>query len=277
MSSSTRASAWYMGTVLAVVVILGGSWIGYSSGQFAEATRLQEETDQAAHQNALLQARVQALQADYAKLDDYKAEIADLRVGIPSEIQLSELVRDIHKLAERFDVLVENIQPVAPSVIVPTPPPAAEPVEDAGENAASTEGGESSPTPAPTSTGTQEDQEAVIEGFAGVPIMFTAIGDALDVAGWIEAVQTDLDRLFLVTTIREERLDESGPSGALPEILEGYVRVDLSGYVFVLADPLAEEDEETAEGTLPRPTDRNPFLPIEGEKAPSGSGSGTED
>lgn len=265
---AVNSSAWYAGTLVVVILVLVGSWFGYSSSKLASAGQIREEVETAEHRNHLLNTRVQALRADYAKLDEYKAEITGLEVGIPSDTQFSAFIDAAAELADEHDVFIVNIQPVAPLAIVPTQVLPDEPATD--DDGADTSNEDQEATEA--SSGTSDEgasADPVIEGFAGLPIMFTVAGETPDVLVFLDKMQ-NLDRLFLPTIIRQERLDESGPTGGMPEIPEGWVQMDLTGYVFMFAHAFSEPVDSSL-GELPRKSDRNPFIPIEG-----GEGSGTD-
>jgi len=282
MSTSSRSSAWYVGTALAIVLVLAGSWFGFTSSVFAEAGRLHDEAEQAEHQNSLIQARVQALQADFARLDEYRAEIAALQVGIPTHAELSPFIRAVSELADEHGVFVVDIQPASPAIIVPVNPVADEDAGDATSDAPSDGEAEPSPEPppadGPVAGGTGETRaEAVIEGFAGLPVLFHMMGAEEDVAAFVDSIQTELERLFLVTTIRETGLEDTAAAAGKPELFVGWVEAEIVGYVFVLRDALAADaDPDDEQQTLPRPTDRNPFIPIDGSDAPERDDSPTD-
>lgn len=275
MSNRTvNASAWYAGTAVVIVLVLVGSWFGFSSAKMSSAGLIREEVESAEHRNHILNTRVQALRADYAKLDEYRAEILALGVGIPSSIQLSAFIDVAAQLADEHDVFVVDIQPVAPVDIVPTddsPEPATAEVPAPGEGSTAESKDDASPTPDGTAAKEAGDSaaEPVIEGFAGLAIMFTVAGETPDVVAFLDKMQQH-DRLFLPTIIRQERLDESAPTGGMPEIPEGWIQMDLTGYVFMFAHKLADPVDPSL-GELPRKSDRNPFVPIEGRE-----GSGTD-
>ncbi len=259
MQKNVNASAWYAGTAIVIITVLVGGWFGFSSGKMASAASIREEVEQAEHRNQILNTRIQALRADFEKLDEYKAEIAALEVGVPTTPEFSQFIQAAADLADDNNIVIANIQPVPALTIVPEAEPEETPEEAPAD--AEQEGEEEAPAPAPE----EPEAEAIVEGFAGIPIMFTVAGETADVNAFLAEMQ-ELDRLFLPTIIRQQRLDESPPAGGMPEIPEGWIEMDLTGYIYVFQHAFAEP-VDSAIGEFPRGRDeRNPFIPIEGRE-----------
>src|SRR5690625_4261768 len=112
---------WIAGTIVISLVIIA---LGYFFGIMPKLDDAEELNDQAESQedlNEILEMQVIKLRADYAKLDEYRAEIAGYEVGIPAELQVPDFLRITDDLANEADVVLVNTELPKPELIsIPT-------------------------------------------------------------------------------------------------------------------------------------------------------------
>lgn len=156
---------WIIATVFVSLVILA---VGYFFGmqpRLDEAEETNEMAEEQENMNDILQIKVNQLAADFAKLDEYRAEIATYEVGIPASADLSELIVATDDLAEEAGVLVTH---------------------------------SSSTDPMPISVPEEAKSVFDVEGLVTMPLELEVFGAYEDVAAYVQALQVDLSRHFLV-------------------------------------------------------------------------------
>ena len=281
-----KRAGWIGGAVFLVLVILAGTWFLVASPRFDAAAQTQQMAEEARARNDLLELQVARLRADYALLDEYRAEIAEIQVQIPPEAELDRILAEVHDLAEDTDAFIVDISPGLPEIVTfaqPAPvapdPAPVEPTE--GEEPEQVDDGEATAEepsePEPTGP-------VPIDGFIAVPFQITVLGEFDAVAAFLDGMQTGMDRLYLVTDLGGVRQQESEASGGKPEIEDGHVELTINGYAYVLANETLlralvvddgtddGEDVEEEQGELPS-SDDNPFEPL----APTRGGGGGDD
>jgi len=292
---SGKAASWTAATVVFALILMVGSWFLLISPKLDEAAEVEASTEDVQSRNDLLVIQNARLAADFARLDEYRASIAAIRVKLPAAAELSELTRTLDELAEDHELTIVALAPSTP-VFVPSTADtesgaAPAPTDDLGEE--SSEGDESdgsTPPPAaevdPLLPSRLPSLPTVsVSGLVAVPVSATLVGTLEDVEGLLADLQTSIDRTFLVTSLNFVRQDENEEAAGRPATELGDVEVVLSGYVYVLQDleQLIADYEASLEpvipvdpSDLPR-SDRDPFPPIAGGvRIDSNSGDGDE-
>jgi len=273
---STRSAGWIGGTVVLILLIFVATWFLVAGPRFeAASTTLADAADVRAR-NVVLETQNAKLREDFAKLDDYKAELATLQTQIPTDAQLSNYLRTVDELATAAGVFVLEVNPGTPQIVtIPTPvvtvAPAAEPTDPTTEA-----------TPAAPSDGTAEPAAAdpavpeQIDGFVAVPLVLKVVGPYANVSAFLLQLQTGPARLFLTVVLEGTSQDVQAATGGVPDIAAGDLELTITGFTYVLVDPqsAAADGTGTTEGEQPAApvlpgSDRNPFAPLTGGTPPA--------
>jgi len=277
---SGKAASWTAGTVVLALILIAGGWFGLISPKLEATAEIVTETEDVQARNDLLVIQNAKLASDFAKLDEYKASIAEVAVKLPPAVELAELTRTIAKVAEDHELTVVTLAPSTPVVVPSTasdeatggaaPAPEAEDVEGAEGDTA-----ESTPAPEPVAPSVVSLPAVSISGLVAVPVATTLVGTVEGVEDLLTDLQTTIDRTFLVTGMTFTGQEEADAAGGRPETAEGDVEVVLTAYVFVLEDverTLAELEQmlqpvvPVDPSELPK-SKRNPFPRIAGSDA----------
>lgn len=263
---SGRAGGWVAGTVFLIVVIwVGVFFLGVSPRMDATASTL-DQIQSTRGQNEILELQTAKLRADFANLEQYRAEVAALQVQIPADGRLADYTRALDAAAVANGVVITEITPGTPSVVVlpaPVVPPPTDPVvpdegtDEAEEPAEPTDPGTDGPAAPPIDSGQ-------IEGFVSIPMVVTVVGAQANVWGFLAQVQSGSERLTLVTQLLATRLGASAESGGRPAVEDGDLELTVNGLIYTLLPPATGVPPVTEEvPTVPLPTsDRNPFIPL---------------
>jgi len=267
-----KKSTWIGGTAFLAVVLLAMTWFLLVAPVRAQAADTREQTATIVTSNAELQRKVDKLKADFAHLDQYKAELKALRTQIPTTAELSDYLVQLNTIAEKNGVVLMDVQPQPAQAITFSQAPAA----GSTQAPASTEvQPTASPSPSPsasagsTAAAPATPKVTTPDGLLGIPVTFKAVGTYQDVLNFVKAAQ-NTKRLLLVSTLTETSQDESEASGGRPATKIGDAELELGGYLWVLPEtttpaPSADNSDDAAK--LPKPgADDNPLVPIDGPK-----------
>lgn len=261
-----RRAGWIGGAVFVIVLVFVGTWFLAASPRFESAAETLAMAEEARSRNEILELQLIQLRADFARMDEYRAELEASQIEIPTEALLDELVATIYDNAVTNDVDVVEVSPGTPVVVMFAAPlpSAAEPAPpdetDEPDADASADGAEEPTQPsAPTIP--------QIEGLVAVPIMVKVLGGYANTLGFLESYQTKYPRLLLVTEWTAARQTTAEAASGKRATADGDVELEIHGYAYVLVNPVVQaiaEDDEASEpeiGPLPG-SDRNPFIPL---------------
>lgn len=292
-----KAASWTAGAVVLALVLLVGSWFGLISPKLAETAEIVAETESVQAHNDVLLIQNAKLASDFAKLDDYRQEIAAVAEKLPGDARLEELTRTLEELTSSHELMIVNLAPSTPVAVPSTKvdDPAAQRPAAPGSSGSEESDGESEDegSEEPTSP-TAADLEGTfrgafpqlpkvkIRGLYAIPLSVTVVGDPAGVRELVEDLQTQLDRTFLVTSLSFLTQDEAEESNGRPETKDGDVEAIISGYVYVLRDleRMLADVEAQQEPVVPVDPDelpssnRNPFPKL--SSGSSGSSSSDE-
>ncbi len=280
MGASSKGT-WIGGTVVIALLIVVATWFLAVSPVLAAASDTRAQAESAEAQNLVLQSQVDQLKADFARLDEYKAELASLQAQVPTDAELAAYLRELDAVAVSHSVTLADVQVQAPqAVTVPVVQTQAAPATT-GE-AVSTE---AAPAPSPSAgAGSQGATDAaaagaatpaapVVEsvpaGFTAVPLVLTVVGTYDNVALFLDDVQNRTARLFLVASIAGTSQAESEGSGGRPATAVGDLELTITGFTYVLPDALAVP--EVVDPAAPSPAlpaqvaGKNPLVPVAGD------------
>lgn len=261
---SAAAMRWLGGAIFLSFVIAAVAW-------FVLISPLRDATDEARERVESEQARIDQLEiqlaglrADFAKLDEFKAELEQIRVHVPTDVLLNELTRQIDGLATQAEVFVLGLAPgipyavESPVVAAPPPPPAD---GDADEEDAGDAAEEPSTDTAPVPTGPQ-----LPAGFYAVPFQMVLLAPYEETLEFVENLQRDNPRLVLVNSMTATAQDEQGAQAGRPDTAPGDLETTLGFIAWVLLDAegnvVIPEDGEVPAVDLPS-GNGNPFAPLQ--------------
>lgn len=261
-TKTPRATGWVLGTVVIAAALGAGSYFLAIGPVLDETDQARTQTESVVQANDIQRAKIARLKAQFAELDTYKAELAALRIQIPTDGDLSGYFRQLEDIASARDVTLvgltaENAQTVVP--VIPAgaaaPAPAPEP-EPAAPDASPDEAAEEAPAGpvAPT----------VPDGFVAIPVSITALGTYDAVLAFLADAQEATPRLLLVGDFVGTAQAESDASGGRPATAVGDLELTVNGYIYVLQDLNAPAPEEPAEpAPLPGAVrGKNPLIPV---------------
>lgn len=269
-----RSVGWIAGTVVLVLAIFGATYtLLYMPRKDAAAETL-AQAEETQSRNDLLEIQVAQLRKDFARLDDYRAELEEIGTQIPNRANLADLTAMIQAQAVASGVTILEIAPGAPSIVtlaaptvVTTAPTggtqgspgdaavdqAEETAGDAEDAAEERDDAEPEPAPPPTTPGAVEQ----IEGFITIPVTVKVVGTYPGVMLFLDQLQMREGRLFLVADMDGVRQKAAEPAQGKPALADGDLELTISGYVYVLLDMpgMVPPDEEPAEEPTDDPTD----------------------
>ena len=259
---ASKTTAWVVGASLMAAVIAAGAWFGVVSPTLSNAEQQRKQASAQRDQNDMLELRIAKLKAEYDNLDSYRAQIADLRTKIPTTGDLAELNRELQTIATAVGVTLSVSAPgtaapfVAPAAAQPTPAP----TESA--DATSTDTGATDDSAAAAAPAT-----SAVDGMYTIPLSLTVDGTYDQTVAFIDALQQQMPRLYVLSGLNATSLKAAGAQGGRPAVNDGDLETVITGVVLTLEDTtssVAPGDEATPAPTqLPVPTDqKNPFLPV---------------
>ena len=241
--SSTRT--WIAGTVVLSLVLVAAGWFLLISPKRAEAAELRGETVTAQGRNLQLEARIAELKAQFAELPQRKAELAAVRTAMPQEAELATLTRDLQRLAAESGVTLMTIAPgeltslvpagavvaapaEAPAAEEPRPPRAAVPPRAPPRRAPTRR--------APTPPLPRLPSQTVPAGLSQVPVTVTVVGSFDKANLFLQKVQEELDRDYLVDVLNVVAEAPAAAEAGKPAVVNGDVTMTVTGRIFVLAE-----------------------------------------
>ena len=262
-----KRSTWIGGTVFAALVILAATYFLAVSPMLATASDTRAEVASTQLSNDLLQLKIKKLAADFAKLPEYKADLAAIRVQIPVGADLSGYLRQLDTIAVAHSVTVTAVGPSPAQTVVPAVPAVAPAAAAA-------------PTPAPTATvsaapaagasaAAAPAANAAPVGFAAIPFTLTVVGTYDNALAFLSDLQNATPRLFLVTGLTGTSQPKAEASGGKPATALGDVELKVDGFTYVLTDPSAVP--AVAAPATPAPAlpgavaGKNPLIPLGGK------------
>lgn len=262
-----KRSTWIGGTVFAALVILAATYFLAVSPMLATASDTRAEVASTQLSNDLLQLKIKKLAADFAKLPEYKADLAAIRVQIPVGADLSGYLRQLDTIAVAHSVTVTAVGPSPAQTVVPAVPAVAPAAAAA-------------PTPAPTATvsaapaagasaAAAPAANAAPVGFAAIPFTLTVVGTYDNALAFLSDLQNATPRLFLVTGLTGTSQPKAEASGGKPATALGDIELKIDGFTYVLTDPSAVP--AVAAPATPAPAlpgavaGKNPLIPLGGK------------
>lgn len=250
----TKTTGWSLGTTGLCVAIAAGSWFGLVDPQRAAAAESREQTVAAQDTNAQLEIRIAQLEQEFADLPARQAELAQIRLALPEEAALAQLIRDLTAAGVDAGANLDSVTSGAPVAVVDPAAAVVAPEEATGTDpAAGTEPSaapSTEPTPSPSgdpsapadpaAAGTAPVAPAAGPVLAAIPVTITVSGDFAASTLFLKNIQADMPRALLVDSLAlTEATGDDDEAGTVMTVV--------TGRVFAFVDP-------TEIPVLPEPT-----------------------
>ena len=254
--------AWIAIAVFASVLILAGFWFIGVSPQRTEMADVESQRTRMTTENDALDARVAKLRAEFAKIDDYRAELAGLQVHLPTRMDDKGVFDRLTALAETHEVEVVLQSADVPTSLLGQIQAEAQSQAAAADAAKAAAGGEATstgsdePAPAPTKAPPEGWAAATVDDLVAVPVALTISGAYDAVRGFVADVRGTPDRYLLVGA-PTFTFDDSGEE-------EAVIKAELTVFSFAFTDTAAElaarlEAEAEGNETVYPDDPRDPF------------------
>lgn len=252
---AARSTGWVVGTVFAVLAIFAGTWFLAAGPRFDDASETLAVAQSARDRNELLTVEVARLAEQFTHLDEYRAELAELRTQVPAEARLTEFVRQVEALATANGVTVTSLAPSVP-ILVESEAPVPAPTE-------TTETTEATDASADATVAEPAPEALPLAAFAYVPLTMEVVGPYANVAAFLDAIQTGNPRIFVPTTLDGEGQDLQ--PDVIPPTADGDLKLTVTGNLYVLPEAATEAPADGTTEPAPLPSsDRNPFASLPG-------------
>ena len=237
---TSKTAPWVFGTAILAVLMLIGAWFLAISPKLSAAA---DESDQTQAQQARvdqLQIQLAGLKHDFENIESFRTQLQDLQVQIPSDQQLSTLLRQVTTIATETSIVLTSVTASSPAAVVGT--------ASADSATAATP---APATPAPAAA-----------GFYAIPIEVVVVGTYPNIVTFLDKMQTGNPRLILVSRIDLVRQEVTGAQGGVPALAAGDIQLTFTAYAFAMPDPRQPVVAPTP-APLPVPAAQpNPFLPL---------------
>jgi Tfp pilus assembly protein PilO len=100
---------WMVGGVLGAAVLLAITWFLLVTPQHTERDNLKDSVNVTQRQLSQLRQRIDKLQEEFAKLPQYKAELAKAQKALPATPALSDLLRELQDAGDATGVTVSGL------------------------------------------------------------------------------------------------------------------------------------------------------------------------
>ena len=246
---TSKVQSWITGTAVLAVALLVGAWFLFIA-PVREATA--ETTAEAVSQddrNAIEEKRIATLKAQFADIETYRTQLAELRQEIPATPRQGEFQSQIAAIAATYSVTIVSLTVTPSTEVVVAAPAAATPTDDSTDD-------EAAAAPAAAN---------LFTGFYQMPITIEVVGTYQNVLSFMGDLQAVNPRTFLVTGLSATGLKDGEASGGLPATAVGDLNLVISGQMYVLTDPSATV--ELADPAIPLPVpapEKNPLVPVTG-------------
>ncbi|MBX3091867.1 MAG: type 4a pilus biogenesis protein PilO [Cryobacterium sp.] len=205
---------WLLIAAVVGVAIIAMGWFLGVSPKIDEMNAANDQRASVEQQNRLHEAKLKQLEAQFAQLDDLKAQLAEAQLGLPPGDELSTFLGQLHQLEKSSGVTLTKFTASDGQRYIAAP-------------------------------GATVNGAVTADNFVAITIQLEVNGTRNQVIDFLSDLQYG-DRLFLVTKLTLAQ-DQTGSSqeGAPA----GYTG-SLTGYVYVLVDPSAPPPTPTPVGSL---------------------------
>jgi Tfp pilus assembly protein PilO len=241
---------WVVATAMVTIAILALGWFLGAAPRLAEAAEATDQRIAATAVNDEQVAAIAALKDEFESIDAIRAELDELRLSLPAEVDLDGFIDQIGAAAAANGVAVTGFTAEDPAVFAVLAPDAPVVAEVTPEESSDEAGPESPATVEGADVAVPAVTDALVspENFITLKVGMTVEGAFDDVVGFVADMQRS-PRLFLVAN-----LNIGTTEAATTGIVEGLI--------YVLIDPtlaVAPESENSAEtGATPETPTNTP-------------------
>lgn len=114
---SSPTSRWAGGTAAVCLALAGVTYLGLVGPRRGEAADLSSSAATTQAQNDALEVQIAQLKAQFAKLPEKQAELADVFAELPVDADVPTVVRSLDMLATSSGVTLDTVSPTAAQVI----------------------------------------------------------------------------------------------------------------------------------------------------------------
>ncbi len=212
-----NSKTWLLLAALVSVGILALGWFMGVSPKLTEMgdANQQRETVEAGNQRQ--EAKLAQLKSEFAKIDDFKAELAKAQLGLPPGDDLPTFLGQLHQLEASSGVLLTKFTASDGQKYIPAP-------------------------------GMKPNSLVTADNFVAITIQLTVEGTRAQVIDFVSDLQNG-QRLFLISKLNIESKAEGTSTDEEGNETSGYTG-SITGYVYVLVDPSAPPPSPTPVGSL---------------------------
>jgi Tfp pilus assembly protein PilO len=224
---------WFIGTAIATIGVLALGWFLGVSPRLSEVAASNADRQAAQTVNDQQVAGIAALKEKFSSIEDVQQELDELRLALPSTVELDQFINQIGAAADEQGVSVVGFTSDDPAVFGVV----------AAEVPIATEG-EATPSPAATPAATDAVAtpplaDALLDpaNFITVKVSVTVEGEYGKILAFLAQMQ-DNPRLFLVSDL------DIG-------VKEATISAKVDGYIYVLLDPTTADSAAVDPATAP--------------------------
>ena len=246
-----KTAPWVIGTAFGVLVIAAFAWLFGVSPRLEAAAEMREEAESEQSRIDTLEIELASLRKDFDNIETFRADLAALRVQVPTDELVPDVIRQLTAHAFGAGVVITNAISETPTAITIMREEAIVPPEPV-------EGQEAAPVDpnAPTTQIIATQSEFLV-----VPMRIRTMGGFAETLRFLELVQTQSPRLILDSDLSMASLEEKSAEGGLPAVFDGWLDTEHTLYLIVLPDA---EAVPAVPGPLPvpGPDAANPFTKL---------------
>jgi type IV pilus assembly protein PilO len=195
----SQRRVWVGGAAAITVLLVIASYFLLIHPKMADAADLRSQKAAQAQANNQLRLDIAQLKSQFASLPAKQAELAVVQQQLPAAPNLPTLIRNLTTIANEAGVSLNSISPSTPSAAVPS----------SGSATATTSA-----------------------GLFAIPVTIIVQGDFASNELFLQKIQTEMRRAFLVQTLAITKA--SAPPTGGGTVPNGTISVSLTGSVFVL-------------------------------------------
>jgi Tfp pilus assembly protein PilO len=221
----TQSRRWVAGAAAAMVLLVLASYFLLIQPKRAQASSLRSQKVAQQQANDQLGLDIAQLKSQFASLPARQAELAVIQQQLPASANLPTLIRNLTTIANEAGVTLNSIAPSAPQAVT---------------------------APASVTTGAATaGSTASTQGLYEIPVTIIVQGDYASSELFLQRVQTQMRRAFLVQSLSIGKAATAATGQAAPAA--GAISTTLTGDVFVLQPTAVTGTGSTsaAPGTTP--------------------------
>ena len=210
-------------TAVLCAILCALAWFLLVSPKHDEAQATRDETTALASSNDLLEVSVADLRDKFARIDEYKAQLAAAQAKLPADLDMAKVVAEIELAALANGVTLSEVTPSDGQAVLGD---AFAKAPDTSPDAAASE------TAAATSDGAAE---VLAKDLVAYPVSLTIYGSYDETTAFVSLVQSAFERYVLVSGTQIEAMAEAPalPDGT-PALEPGDVKMIVNAYVYAL-------------------------------------------